>query len=271
MDIFSAVFFSLVFLSCFPHYCHPAQEQNKSVLPHAETTTTWIGLSRFYKRLSKILYALVVYVIKFNVHSICGVCVSLSGTLTNASKAILIPKTPPVNYRESNFQSRKQFDFKTKTVYRRAANICDCGRRRKSKVIGGQSVRSSHDYPWMVALFRQGFRFICGGTLITKKHVLTAAHCVYNHEELPSDLTVVLGIHNIADLGNGSSNISIVKIITHASYEPENQSYDIAIIQLEKAVDSDLISPACVPQADTTFPNNHSIILGWGATESGKY
>jgi secreted trypsin-like serine protease len=33
------------------------------------------------------------------------------------------------------------------------------------------------EWPWIAALLNNGRQF-CGGSLITRKHILTAAHCV---------------------------------------------------------------------------------------------
>lgn len=52
-----------------------------------------------------------------------------------------------------------------------------CGTvNRKMRIVGGVPAEQN-EFPWMVALTRKG-KFYCGATLITKKHLLTAAHCV---------------------------------------------------------------------------------------------
>nr|CAD7438733.1 unnamed protein product [Timema bartmani] len=47
---------------------------------------------------------------------------------------------------------------------------------RKQRIVGGH-VTKPNEFPWVVAMYKRG-RFYCGGTLITRRHVLTAAHCV---------------------------------------------------------------------------------------------
>ena len=47
---------------------------------------------------------------------------------------------------------------------------------RGQRIVGGSDA-SQGEFPWMVSITRRGGHF-CGGTLITKNHVLTAGHCI---------------------------------------------------------------------------------------------
>ena len=54
-----------------------------------------------------------------------------------------------------------------------------CGKRRSNKKIVGGVETEVHEYPWQVGLCSKGAVLpFCGGTLITSKHVMTAAHCL---------------------------------------------------------------------------------------------
>lgn len=51
-----------------------------------------------------------------------------------------------------------------------------CGQYgRKMRIVGGEEAEA-HEFPWIVYLSYRG-KFYCGGTLITSRHILTAAHC----------------------------------------------------------------------------------------------
>lgn len=54
----------------------------------------------------------------------------------------------------------------------------ECGvPNRVTRIVGGHETQVN-EYPWMVMLVTPSTDFnFCGGSLITSRHVLTAAHC----------------------------------------------------------------------------------------------
>ena len=66
--------------------------------------------------------------------------------------------------------------------------------KKTNIVIGGETTTKGH-YPWQAAIYYAD-EFLCGGSLIDSKHIVTAAHCF---KYLSMDLSlyrVVLGDHN---------------------------------------------------------------------------
>lgn len=61
--------------------------------------------------------------------------------------------------------------YKKHTIY----SVCGV-RGRTNRIVGG-NILPAHEYPWLVGLSRQG-KIYCGASLISRNHVLTAAHCV---------------------------------------------------------------------------------------------
>ncbi|KAF2344212.1 Serine proteases trypsin domain, partial [Trinorchestia longiramus] len=58
-----------------------------------------------------------------------------------------------------------------------AAPDCSCGLTVKNRIVGGTET-DPLQYPWMAGISLMGSTWIfCGGSLITDRHILTAAHC----------------------------------------------------------------------------------------------
>ena len=64
---------------------------------------------------------------------------------------------------------------------------CECGRyfssSSNSRIYGGQNTTDHGRYPWqlLLSIKWKGFKHsgTCTGVLISRRHVLTAAHCVH--------------------------------------------------------------------------------------------
>ena len=69
--------------------------------------------------------------------------------------------------------------------------VDSCGRPKysQSRVVGGQNAKA-HSWPWQIGLQKDG-AFMCGGSIINRRWVVTAAHCVHRKT---GRFTVKLGI-----------------------------------------------------------------------------
>jgi len=137
--------------------------------------------------------------------------------------------------------------------------------RRSSfaKIVNGKDAREN-EFGWAATLARRG-QFYCGGTLITKKHVRTAAHGVENFS--PKDLTVTIGEHDRkVDTGRKTVH-TVAKIQRHPNFRLSTFDNDIAIIELRDAVpiDKPWIRVACLPKSDqTSYEGIRGTVIGWG-------
>jgi len=149
---------------------------------------------------------------------------------------------------------------------------CKCGERQTgTKIVGGEETEVN-EYPWQVALYIGGL-FQCGGSLISNRWVLSAAHCLLSED--PADYTLVLGDHNITDTTEAESlQLGVVEIIGHKKYNQKfTHNNDLALLKLSQDVDWDAnphIRPVCLPSANAgKFGGSLATVTGWGATASG--
>ena len=153
----------------------------------------------------------------------------------------------------------------------------DCGRNqlanRFARIMGGQDA-VPHSYPWMVSLAKRSLNnlHLCGGVLITRRHVLTAAHCMEDFNGI-NDLNVIVGAHYITDQ---RTSASVTAITTHPQYDPETFANDIAVITLRSSLSNNdpRIGIVCLPPDDIpgrVYPpmKASGVAIGWGTTFFG--
>ncbi|XP_017876160.1 serine protease snake-like [Ceratina calcarata] len=139
-------------------------------------------------------------------------------------------------------------------------------------IFGGVEARSG-EFPYMVALGYQndvGIKYSCGGSLISSQHVLTAAHCVNNVNEIVP-IEVRLGDESLNSTAESVQRISISDIISHPKYKRSAQYNDIAILKLKTKVQlSNTVKPICLQTRSlnhmTVTSRTALVVIGWGAT-----
>lgn len=134
------------------------------------------------------------------------------------------------------------------------------------RIYGGYRARSGQ-FPHQASLrvdFSNGFNHECGGSIITNRFILTAAHCipVQYLTEIPKRFRLVLGAHN--QQGDGDT-YAVQRIIIHPEWDPNLFIHDIALVQtVEQIVFSATVRPIPVSRQFTIA--GRAVTSGWGRT-----
>ncbi|XP_041946115.1 elastase-1-like [Alosa sapidissima] len=142
----------------------------------------------------------------------------------------------------------------------------------EERVVGGEEVNTRGAWPWQISLqwkSENGYRHTCGGTLIRREWVLTAAHCV------DSDRVwrVVLGEHSF-DTNEGTEQVrEVSEVVIHPNWDSRDVAagFDIALLRLSKdALLNPYVLLGSLPTPDEVLPHEHPCyITGWGLTATG--
>ncbi|XP_069571306.1 ovochymase-2 [Brachyistius frenatus] len=134
------------------------------------------------------------------------------------------------------------------------------------RVVGGtEAAHGSH--PWLVSLQNRGSHF-CGGSILTDRWIMTAAHCFTSlSEEFLGGLRVVAGEFDLKADDEEEQVFPIKSVSVHEKYShavPMN--YDIALVELQRHIQMGArVQPICLPLPDENIPPlSGCVVGGWG-------
>ncbi|XP_058459171.1 uncharacterized protein LOC131435375 [Malaya genurostris] len=142
-----------------------------------------------------------------------------------------------------------------------------------SRVVhGGETVYGHH--PWQAALRakKQGKSVHwCGAVLISKYHILTAAHCLIGYPK--GAYMIRIGDYNTEALEQAEIDIFIEDYYIHENFRVgHHMNNDIAVVLLKTPIRfNEFVQPVCLPAKSQPYQEGmNCTISGWGSTQSGS-
>ena len=138
-------------------------------------------------------------------------------------------------------------------------------------IVGGDEA-TDKEFPHMALIgykkSEDDFSFVCGGSLISDRFILSAAHCSFG-----SDLGAA-AYAKIGDVRRGINTkntllVLIMERIKHPDYKRDFIDHDIMLFKLQKSVEfNDWIRPICLPHINEKV--KRAVVTGWGTTGFGE-
>lgn len=169
------------------------------------------------------------------------------------------------------FMSQKLFAvlaIASLTLTAQAAPIATQSSEFKPLIVGGAPAEKG-ELPFQVSIQSSSGSHFCGGSLIKKNWVLTAAHCV---QSWSASNKIVAGLYDQKDK-TGTETFTAKKVIAHPMFNRNTLDYDYALLQLSgdssfRTIDLNK-TEIVIPEVDQAPYNVWT--SGWGTTSEGSF
>jgi len=167
------------------------------------------------------------------------------------------------NIENVSAQQRDEQEEESNSSSRPTAIIKSSEINFQSRIVGGVNARYG-EFPFMASWYYRSATFpSCGGSLIAPNLVLTAAHCGAIDGSVGIGCSIAYG----PCMGGRSS---VKSKIPHPFYVNGGVNHDYMVLELDSAVDTNIIQPIEL-NFDTTVPQTNTMltVIGFGSNYEG--
>ncbi|CAK1582644.1 unnamed protein product [Parnassius mnemosyne] len=174
----------------------------------------------------------------------------------------------------------EKFVFFSMLIASNALDNCadgECVLNQHGRIMGGD-ITKRNSRPFQVALYLRvgttGKLGFCGGSLVHREWVLTAAHCCFHEDHQVDHVQAILGAHSLYDrYENGRRVVNVDEIVVHPDWDASTFSNDIALMRLANIIQiTDAIDTIRLPYLSISsynFAGMGAIASGWGIAAEG--
>ncbi|XP_065295414.1 phenoloxidase-activating factor 1-like isoform X2 [Dermacentor albipictus] len=150
-------------------------------------------------------------------------------------------------------------------------NPPECGEQEPTGRISKGDPVTKEQIPWMVAVFSKKESpnefLLCGGSIITRNVILTAAHCVMKKGRYRAQVNVMYNF----TLDGEFTGVRAHKIIAHPRYVKRREIvHDVALVKLPVDLEFNrFMKPVCLPTQKMDVAGEILVVAGWGETGWG--
>lgn len=140
-----------------------------------------------------------------------------------------------------------------------------------TRIFGGHRARRGQ-FPYQVSIrvnFTGAFEHNCGGSIISDRYIVTAAHCFL--ADFPHDMTryrLLVGAHNRS--GDGEE-YRFARNHIHPGWDLKRIIHDIALAQTDRAIGFTKRVQPIVISREFIRSGLRAVTSGWGRTDVSNY
>ncbi|KAL6265053.1 hypothetical protein P5V15_005144 [Pogonomyrmex californicus] len=130
-------------------------------------------------------------------------------------------------------------------------------------IIGGRDAPIGK-YPYQVSLRFFDKVFVCSGSIIDNRNVLTAAHCIRGRENILNLLKVHVGTNFLNETGD----VYDIHSVSISNFDNSTFANDIAVVHLKSPIIyNTFVQPIELATSDKNLDGASCTLTGWGVTK----